>query len=72
MLSIIDSILDLSKIEAGKLNLERRRIDLREIVSRAADMLSERIKAKGLLLAEVPDSIVPLVGDPTIGCNSCC
>ncbi len=47
---IITDILDLSKIEAGKLTLEVVDFDLREEVAQVLELLSTRAEAKGLAL----------------------
>ena len=66
LLSIIDDILDLSKIEAGKLSLEAIPFPLDEVIESAIDLVSGRAAVKGLELAwEVSPSLPDLlVGDP--------
>jgi len=66
LLSIIDDILDLSKIEAGRLNIESIPFSLRECVGDAMRTLALQAHEKGLeLLCEI-DRALPddLVGDP--------
>jgi signal transduction histidine kinase/CheY-like chemotaxis protein len=65
LLNLINSILDLARIESGKLSLERAEFDLEELVEDIADTLSVRAHEKGLeLTARIPTD-VPLrpVGD---------
>jgi signal transduction histidine kinase/CheY-like chemotaxis protein len=50
LLQIINDILDLSKIEAGKLELEHAEFKLSEAVDGAVDMLAEHARGKGLEL----------------------
>ena len=50
LLTIINDILDLSKIEAGKLELEHAEFDLSEAVDAAVELLSEQARGKGLEL----------------------
>ena len=50
LLHIINDILDLSKIEAGKLTLEQGEVQLAAVVSGAVDLVTERARAKGLTL----------------------
>ena len=50
LLQVINDVLELSKIEAGKLVLESRDFDRDELLSRTFDLVSERAAAKGLEL----------------------
>src|ERR671932_178420 len=50
LLTIINDILDLSKIEAGKLELEHAEFDLAEAVDGAIEMFTESARGKGLEL----------------------
>lgn len=66
LLAIINDILDISKIEAGKLTLERVSIDIREILHGVTSLLDERIRSRGLaLLLESDDFTECYLGDPT-------
>jgi two-component system, sensor histidine kinase and response regulator len=66
LLTIINDILDVSKIEAGKLSLERREFDLRAVVLDMLKGLNVTARAKGLSLACDVATDVPalLRGDP--------
>lgn len=48
LLEIINDILDLSKIEAGKLELEASNFDVQSIISNISDLLLPKIHEKGL------------------------
>ena len=65
LLTLLNDILDLSKIEAGKLVLEECDFSLRECVGKALEALGVRSHAKGLELAVRIDPALPdaLVGD---------
>src|SRR5262249_45358887 len=67
LLTIINDILDYSKIEAGRLELERQPVDLRALVEESLELLSPRAAEKHLELAYVWDDRVPewIVGDVT-------
>jgi signal transduction histidine kinase/CheY-like chemotaxis protein len=67
LLNLINDILDLSKVEAGRLELESIAFDLNEVIDKAIDILAMRANEKGLELACHVDRNVPcqLVGDPT-------
>jgi signal transduction histidine kinase/CheY-like chemotaxis protein len=67
LLAILNDILDLSKIEAGKLSLEEIPFDLRELVNELVVLHSLKAEQKGVELnseigEHVPDMIM---GDPT-------
>ena len=66
LLEIINAILDLSKIEAGKFTLERLPIRIESILNNVASMLQTRAEQKGITLTchlpSLPDN---LLGDPT-------
>ena len=66
LLSIIEDILDVSKIEAGKFELERSEFGLREIVGDVCDLLAANAHRKDVELAWVADDDVPAIvsGDP--------
>ncbi len=67
LLNLINDILDLSKVEAGRLELESVGFDLNEVIDKAIDILAMRANEKSLELACHVDRNVPchLVGDPT-------
>ena len=67
LLTLINDVLDYSKIEAGRLELESIEVPLRPLVEDSLDLLAEQAHAKGLELACVIDDGVPDVvsGDPT-------
>jgi PAS domain S-box-containing protein len=66
LLQIINDILDLSKIEAGKLTLEETDFSLDTLLSSACDMVGERARAKGLELVVDTDHVPRrLRGDST-------
>ena len=66
LLSIIDDILDYSKIEAGKMSFERYPFDLRECVDDVFKILGPNASQKGIELVSLIYSDVPkaLLGDP--------
>ena len=66
LLSIINDILDLSKIEAGRMELEQTDFPLGAILDHVHSLLAEQARAKGLTI-EVDGDSVPLWlrGDPT-------
>jgi two-component system sensor histidine kinase/response regulator len=67
LLSIINDVLDLSKIEAGKLSLETIDFDVEALMEDVCALVSERAGVKGLTLAVDIDPQLPrsLRGDRT-------
>jgi light-regulated signal transduction histidine kinase (bacteriophytochrome)/CheY-like chemotaxis protein len=59
MLHIINDILDLSKIEAGRMSLERAPFDLTALVQGVVDLLRAQAHAKSIGLSAVFDSPPP-------------
>ena len=66
LLAVINDILDISKIEAGKLQLDETKVDINIILKRVVSVLGERAREKGLeLLTESDPFEHSLIGDPT-------
>jgi signal transduction histidine kinase/CheY-like chemotaxis protein len=66
LLSVINNILDISKIEAGKFVLEEAPVAINSLLANVSSILSERAKAKNLrLLIETEPLPTNLFGDPT-------
>jgi len=59
LLTIINDILDYSKIEAGKLIFERNEFDLVEVVDGSVDLFGEQARAKSLHIAVIVEPDVP-------------
>jgi len=66
LLSVINDILDLSKVESGQMELERVDFDLAEVLEKACEIIAVRAHAKGLELScrVLPDVPAKLSGDP--------
>ena len=67
LLQIINDILDISKIESGKMEMERIPFDLHEILARCQRAILPKAKEKGIavLFSAEPSVGKLLVGDPT-------
>jgi PAS domain S-box-containing protein len=67
LLQILNDILDVSKIEAGHIELEQIEFELESVVDQMADVLGLKADEKGLelLFSAAPDLPRRLVGDPT-------
>jgi len=66
LLDLLNDILDLSKIEAGKVRLEQLEFDLQQLIDDAVAVLADRALSKGLRLDVSIDPGLPhhLFGDP--------
>jgi signal transduction histidine kinase len=67
LLTIINDILDLSKIEAGMMRIERTPFSIRELLYSVETMFLEKVKEKGLQFTTQVDDSIPdtLNGDAT-------
>ena len=67
LLMLINDILDLSKIESGKLELEQHSFNLRTCIEESLDLLAFRAAEKNLELAYIinPETPIDIVGDST-------
>lgn len=67
LLVILNDILDLSKIEAGKLEIESIPINPTEVINEVVDILKFKAEEKGLILEVNIDEQIPevVISDPT-------
>lgn len=67
LLSLLNDILDISKVEAGKLNLEAIEFSLRDVIEECATLLSQQARSKQIDLVIDLDPTLPEIyqGDPT-------
>ena len=67
LLHLINDILDLSKVEASQLELERTGFSLNDLLEKVTEMVAVRAHEKGLaLVCEIAPKVpTDLVGDPT-------
>ena len=66
LLSLIEDILDISKIEAGKFSIEKTTFDLHVLINNTLSMMRIQAEAKGIKLKSSITATTPyrLVGDP--------
>ncbi len=66
LLEIINAVLDLSKIEAGKFSLEEIEVGIGSVIANVVSILHERARARNLkMLVETEHIPRNLLGDPT-------
>ena len=66
LVQIINAILDLSKIEAGKFDLIEEPVDIGRLLAAIREMVHDKVSAKGLRLIVESDALPDrLQGDPT-------
>jgi signal transduction histidine kinase len=64
LLSLINDILDLSKIEAGRMELDLTTFDIREALGNALTLVGERAGRRGIALeSEIDESLTHMMGD---------
>ncbi len=67
LLEIINNILDISKIEAGKMDLDETDFNIRDEVNKALSIVNQSAKSKGIVLESTVSDSIPekIYGDPT-------
>lgn len=67
LLDIINNILDISKIEAGKMDLDEVKFNLQEELQKAMSIIGQVAKQKNLIVEQKIDEEIPeeIIGDPT-------
>lgn len=67
LLEIINNILDISKIEAGKMDLDELAFDIREEISKAMAIIGQAARQKGIAIEQKINEDIPktVFGDPT-------
>nr|WP_164472846.1 PAS domain S-box protein [Cohnella candidum] len=65
LMQILNEILDLSKIEAGKMEIRREPVDIRHVVGQVAELFSSKAAEKGVSLSSRADPAIPhyVMGD---------
>ena len=63
LLSVISDVLDMSRIEAGRLRLERETLDLTAVISASVEELHAVAQARGVILTMAPMSAQSISGD---------
>ncbi|GAB4185458.1 MAG: hypothetical protein OHK0024_25650 [Thalassobaculales bacterium] len=64
LLSLVNDLLDMSRIEAGQYRLSESILDLRQVAQTAARMLAEKAQAGGLIVAlDLPEHPLLMRGD---------
>ncbi|XP_034571135.1 probable histidine kinase 5 isoform X2 [Setaria viridis] len=66
LINLINEVLDLAKIESGRIELEAVPFDVRDILDNVVSLFYEKSQAKGIELAVLVSDQVPdvLIGDP--------
>ncbi len=67
LLTLINDILDLSKIESGHFELEQIAFDLQDLIDRTIELIEPKARGKGLRLTTILSPELPesFIGDPT-------
>nr|WP_255520188.1 response regulator [Ramlibacter aurantiacus] len=71
LLALIDDVLDLSKVETGRLTLNERDFDLKDVLDRVTGMLGDKARERGIALEVTVAPKVPtrVFGDPARLCQ---
>lgn len=65
LLSLLDNVLDIAKIEAGKMTIEQAPFDLHSVINSAMKLAATQAASKGLRISTCVDAAVPrlVIGD---------
>ncbi|MCX7683312.1 MAG: HAMP domain-containing histidine kinase, partial [Anaerolineae bacterium] len=63
LLALVQDIIDISRINAGKMELQLEEVDLREIVQSAMDAVTPLVQGKPITLEQHIDELPPLYAD---------
>ena len=64
LLSLVNDILDLSKVEAGKMELEMNEFDVKKVVKTSAALFKEQAYKQGLhMTVEIAEGLETIIGD---------
>jgi len=63
LLSVISDVLDMSRIEAGRLRLEREPLDIAEVITSSVEELRSAAQAKGVILTTSANVSQSISGD---------
>jgi PAS domain S-box-containing protein len=65
LLTLIEEILDFSRIEAGRLDIESRSFDIASVVEETVELMAPRAQAKGVEIVSYIDERIPknVIGD---------
>ncbi|GAB4425253.1 MAG: hypothetical protein OHK0039_42890 [Bacteroidia bacterium] len=65
LLAVVNDILDLTKIEAGKVEFQQHRLSIREIFDSVREIMEINVRERGLELLTIADKSLPhqLIGD---------
>jgi signal transduction histidine kinase/ActR/RegA family two-component response regulator len=62
---LVDDLLEVSRVESGKISLKRAVVDLRAVVERSTEAMGGRAEGAGLQLeVALPEEALPVDGDP--------
>jgi two-component system phosphate regulon sensor histidine kinase PhoR len=63
---LIDDLLDLAKIESGKMKMTLQSLDIREVIRRTLSIIEKQAQAKSLdISCEFPENVPEVLGDET-------
>ncbi|MEI7609363.1 MAG: ATP-binding protein, partial [Rhodospirillaceae bacterium] len=67
LMTIIDDILDISKLEAGRMEIDAVPVALADMVTAVVELLTPKAREKGVGIGSFVDPVLdrPLLGDPT-------
>jgi signal transduction histidine kinase len=63
MIRLVNNLLELSRLEAGQVDLKKEQVDLKDVIEQSSEIFSIRAEEKGVSLIKDVETLPPVMGD---------